>query len=38
MARDLGYCKNKDELLSQVEKVFALLGGLMKSLREKGKE
>lgn len=35
IARDLGYIKNPDEILEQIDKVFGLVGGLMNSLRKR---
>lgn len=35
IAKDLGYIKNADNILTQIDKVFALLGGLINSLRER---
>ncbi|MDO8724098.1 MAG: four helix bundle protein, partial [Syntrophales bacterium] len=34
LARNLGYVKNADPLLVQIDKIFGLLGGLMNSLRK----
>lgn len=34
IAKDLGYIKNADNILTQIDKVFALLGGLINSLRK----
>jgi four helix bundle protein len=35
IAKNLGYIKNPDHVLEQIDKVFGLLGGLIKSLRER---
>ncbi|MDO8721684.1 MAG: four helix bundle protein [Syntrophales bacterium] len=35
LARNLGYVKNADPLLVQIDKIFGLLGGLMNSLRKR---
>ena len=35
IAKDLGYIKNPDHVLEQIDKVFGLLGGLINSLRER---
>jgi four helix bundle protein len=37
IAKNLGYINNPDNVLEQIDKVFGLLGGLIKSLRERGK-
>ena len=35
IAKNLGYIKNTDIVLPQVEKVFGLIGGLMNSIRKR---
>lgn len=35
IAKNLGYIKNPDHILEQIDKVFGLLGGLMNSLRKR---
>jgi len=35
IAKDLGYIKNPEDILEQIDKVFGLLGGLINSLRER---
>ena len=34
IAKDLGYLKNPDHVLEQINKIFALLGGLINSIRK----
>ncbi len=38
IAKNLGYIKSDAEIFQPLEKVFALVGGLMKSLRTSGKQ
>ena len=38
IAKDLGYIQDVNELLRQTDKLFGLLGGLIKSLRERNKQ
>jgi four helix bundle protein len=35
ISKNLGYIKNNDPILEQIDKVFALLGGLINSLRKR---
>ena len=35
ISRNLGYLENPDHVMEQIDKVFGLLGGLIKSLRER---
>ncbi len=35
IAKDLGYIKNPEQILKQIDKVFGLLGGLINSIRER---
>lgn len=35
IAKDLGYIKNSEQILEQIDKVFGLLGGLINSIRER---
>lgn len=35
IAKSLGYIKNQEHVLEQIDKVFGLLGGLIKALRER---
>lgn len=35
IAKDLGYIKNPDQILEQIDKIFGLLGGLINSIRER---
>jgi four helix bundle protein len=37
IAKNLGYIKNPDSVLEQIDKIFGLLGGLINSLRERNK-
>lgn len=36
LSRDLGFMKEDQQLMQKVEKIFALIGGLLKNLRERG--
>jgi S23 ribosomal protein. len=38
IAKNLGYIKNQEHVLEQIDKVFGLLGGLINSLRERKKQ
>lgn len=38
IAKDLGYIQDASEILQQIDKIFGLLGGLIKSLRERNKQ
>ena len=35
IAKDLGYIKDENEILKQIDKLFGLLGGLMNSIRKR---
>jgi four helix bundle protein len=38
IAKNLGYIKNQDHIIEQIDKIFGLLGGLINSLRERKKQ
>ena len=38
IAKSLGYIKNQEHVLEQIDKVFGLLGGLINSLRERQRQ